>query len=92
MIRSVSNEKHDTKDTYIHKYTRFEYKKGFFSVLAGKNNKQSVAPLFPALERKRSKDGGGLHMLWRVSFVNSSYALACLHVNMIYFPSLPRSS
>ena len=51
-----------------------------------------MAPLFPPLKRKRSKDGGELHMLWRVSFVNSSYALACLHVNMIYFPSLPRSS
>ena len=51
-----------------------------------------MASLFSLVERKSSKDGGGLHMLWRVSFVNSSYALAGLHVNMIYFPSLPRSS
>ena len=51
-----------------------------------------MASLFSLVERKSSKDGGGLHMLWRVSFVNSSYVLACLHVNMIYFPSLPRSS
>ena len=51
-----------------------------------------MAPPYSPLERTRFKDSRGLHMLWRVSFVNSSYALACLHVNMIYFPSLPRSS
>ena len=42
-----------------------------------------MASLFSLVERKSSKDGGGLHMLWYVSFENSSHILACLHVNTI---------